>query len=139
MLGRGPGLGWVPAPLAPAHSVHGALRAQSCSTQRGPQALPLLRELPGAGGGGRKRLLCLLLATSGSTNAKHKVFLTLPQWPFACLKKRKASSERKGTLSRALEGARSGTHAHWDGGSAFQSLENPLAGTLSGDWFWPLF
>lgn len=35
-----------------------------------------------------KKVLSLTAApTSGPRNAKHKVFLTLPQWPFACLKK----------------------------------------------------
>lgn len=55
----------------------------------------LRREGPGAGGlcsellQGNKKVLSLTAAsTSGPRNAKHKVFLTLAQWPFACLKKK---------------------------------------------------
>lgn len=68
----------------------------------------LLSEGPGAGGlcseelQGNKKVLSLTAAsTSGPRNAKHKVFLTLPQWPFACLKK-KNKKARKGPMKGLL-------------------------------------
>lgn len=68
----------------------------------------LLRsEGPGAGGlrseQANKQVVSLPTAsTSGPRNAKHKVFLTLLQWPFACLKKKKTAwnGPMTGLLSR---------------------------------------